>query len=398
MMNNFTSVNNHDDSQTPEIKGTVLDRFKPLKDVFVDNFTRHHETGAAICVYHNGQLVVNLYGNNKHTSPWQANHRVSVMSCSKAMLAICIHKLAANRQIELDAPICRYWPEFAKHNKAHITIASVLNHSAGLPCHSTGKPHDIFDWQASISNLESAAPIFRTGQKLVYHALTYGHILGEVLRRVDGRVPSTYFDQEIAQPLEIDCALKRQENYPHRDIKPSPAFSHFGLQIMSRWLPYIPYWKYQYFRPCSEHYHPNSSAWHTSEIPAVSGHASALGLAKMYAFLANGGTLTGKTLLPPSQVKTMTQLSFAGQELATQKQWRMGAGMMLNSPGLCPMGPNLETFGHMGMGGSIGFADPKSQLAFAYVTESFHTPNKYDKSFCGKRQQNLIKGLYKSLL
>ncbi|WP_145925114.1 beta-lactamase family protein [Pseudoalteromonas luteoviolacea] len=84
--------------------------------------------------------------------------------------------------------------------------------------------------------------------------------------------------------------------------------------------------------------------------------------------------------------------------MATQKQWRMGAGMMLNSPDFCPLGPNLAVFGHMDMGGSIGFADPESKLAFAYVTESFHTPNKHDKSLCGKRQQNLIKGLYKSIL
>ncbi|MCG7550217.1 serine hydrolase domain-containing protein [Pseudoalteromonas sp. Of7M-16] len=398
-MDCLKSPHDQDEIQERQIKGTYNAQYAPLYQAFLSNLSQYNETGAAICVFHKGQAVVNLFASNESQSPpWLADHRVSVMSCSKAMLAICIHKLAADNKIVLNAPICRYWPEFATNSKAHITISSVLDHSAGIPCHKTGKPGDIFNWQASIHNIENTKPIFSVGRQLVYHALTFGHILGEIIHRVDGRMPSVFFEQEIAQPFDIDCSLTRNSSYRHRDIVKTSAFSSNNLKFMSHWLPRIPHWKCQYFKPCGEHYHPNSSQWHNSEIPAVTGHASAFGLAKLFAFLAGNGTLNGQTLLPKSQVQRLTQLSFAGTELVTKKHWRMGAGVMLNSPEFCPMGPNENAFGHMGMGGAIGFADPDAQLSFAYVTEFFHSPSKTDKSVSGIRLQKLVTALYRSLL
>ncbi|MBQ4811399.1 beta-lactamase family protein [Pseudoalteromonas luteoviolacea] len=387
-----------DKLDTAQIDGYLCEKFSPIHQAFERNFVQFSETGAAVCIFHKGKLAAHLYGSyHSPNGPWADSDRVAFMSCSKALLAICIHLLAARKVISLDAPVKTYWPEFANNGKRNITIDAVLNHTAGLPSHNTGSSGDIFEWQKTIHNIERAKPIFLHQQKLAYHALTFGHILGEIIHRVDGRTPSQFFKDEIAVPFDINCALTKDPQFTHRAIINTKAFSPSLLYFMSHWLPIIPHWKCQFFRQCNTEYHPNSLSWSQGQIPAVTGHGSAYGLAKLYAFLAQDGALNNQQLLPRAQVRKLRELSIAGRELTTNMHWRMGSGIMLNSPPFCDMGPNQESFGHMGMGGSIGFADPKAQLSFAFVSEHFHQPHKNDPSIGGRRMQNLIKACYQCL-
>lgn len=381
------------------INGEYAPQFKPVYDQLYHNLDMLNEVGAAVCIYHGGKRVAHIYGVNKHVtrSLWQADDYVSVMSCSKAFLALCIHTLAAKGKLSLNAPVRQYWPEFGQNGKQDILISMVLAHTAGVPVCHIGDVGDIFDWQQNIHNLEQTKATFKAGDTLAYHALTYGHILGEIIRRVDGRMPSVFFQEEIAAPFGLAVSLNKPTDKTVRPIKETADFSKTKLCLSSKWLPKLPFWQCQYFRQCSEQYQPNSKLWSHSEIPAVTGHATAHGMAKLYAFLANQGELENQVLLPSNAVSVLKQLHVSAKEAATKTLWYMGSGFMLNSPELCRFGPNPNSFGHMGMGGAVGFADPDNNLAFAYVTEHFHGKSKKDKSIAGKRMQSLIEACYRCI-
>ncbi len=383
--------------QTAQINGFVESGFEPVQQAFSALFTDMGETGAAVAIYQNEQLVTHLYGSN--LSPggrWRENHCVCTMSSGKGPLALCILLLASQGKLDLDAPVASYWPAFSQNGKEHITTRQILSHSAGLASIANIKAGDIFDWQAMTTALATAKPIYPAGQMLVYHALTYGHLLGEIIRRVDGRMPSVFFQQEIAAPFAINYSLKHTDDQVVRDILPSKQFSPFLLKFMSGWLSKIPHWKWQFFKPCNEHYHPNSPAWRDSEIPAVSGQGTAEGLAKLYAILANGGSLKGQTLFEKTRFDSYFQVPTAQLEQISKVHWAIGSGLMFNAPEIFPIGPHKQAFGHFGMGGSFGFADPASNLSMAYVTEKYHQPSKHNKTLMGLRAESLIKALYQT--
>lgn len=367
--------------------------FKALVEAFKENFLHHGETGAAIAVYQKGELVVNAYGS--HRSPngiWRQEDRVCTMSACKAPLAFCIHLLVERGVLNLDAYITEYWPEFASHGKAEIKLAHLLNHSSGVAIVDRVKAGDVFDWQAMISALEQTKPLHKPGEKIVYHAVTYGHLLGELIRRVDGRTPAQFFRQEVAEPLHLNYALSHLDDGKTRRVdegKTSPRMLWFYANVMAK----LPHWKLKYFAPCGPDYSPNTQAWRQSEAPAVTGEGSALGLAQFYAMLINQGNWQQRRICRAQTVKNFISATIEGQEQAMGMHWRMASGVMLNSPDMVSFGANPNAYGHAGMGGSIGFADPARELAFAYVTEKYHQPNKADKSMGGRRLERLIAAL-----
>ncbi|MEC8328216.1 MAG: serine hydrolase domain-containing protein [Pseudomonadota bacterium] len=385
-------------SQSLQIEGFIEPKFESLQRAFNALFIEHGETGAAVAVYQNQKLVAHLYGTNQSPNgAWHKSHRVCTMSSSKGPLALCVLLLASRGKLNLDAPVAEYWPEFAQNGKGSITTRHILNHSAGLASIANTKPGDIFDWQTMTQALAAAKPRFAAGEALVYHALTYGHLLGEIICRVDGRMPNAFFQQEIAAPFGIDYALAHSDNQISRNIIPTKQFSPFVLKLMSRWLSKIPHWKWQFFKPCSEHYQPNSDLWRSSEIPAVTGQGTAEGLAKLYAILANKGSLNGKELFSQQWFDTTFKVPPARLEFISKVYWAMQNGFMFNAPDIFPIGPNKHAFGHFGMGGSFGFADLESGLAMAYVTEKYHEPSKHNNTLMGQRAESLINAMYQSI-
>ena len=388
-------LNKHDEIQ---VEGHCDPEFSALMDCFTENLRCYGETGAAVTVFHRERVVANIYGSHgSQNGFWQSSHRVCTMSCCKAPLALCLHLLAERGKISLDAAVCEYWPEFAAQGKDQVKVSQVLNHTSGLPSINNVVAGDIFNWQRMVNALSNSKLVFEPGKQLSYHALTFGHLVGELIRRVDGRMPADFFHQEISQPFAIDYDLRHFPEQNIRAINSNSEFKPLTMWFYSRLARVIPHWKMQYFRPCNGDYHPNSTSWKSSEIPAVTGQGSALGLAKMYAFLAGGGCYGGQRLCQQKTVDRLRQLSVAQKEATTGQQWRMGLGFMLNSPEFVRLGPSMNTFGHVGMGGATGFADPDNQLSFAYVTEHYHQPNKQDKSMTGQRLTRLISACYQGL-
>lgn len=381
-----------------QLEGDCHPDFLPLLEVFRENFLAYGESGAALTVYLQDKPVVNLYGSHgSHNGHWQSEDRVCTMSCSKAPLALCLHLLMEKGQAAPDDKVARHWPEFAQNGKDHVSIRQLLNHTAGLPVIRNCNNGDIFNWQRMVTALEQAPLVFPAGQKIVYHALTFGHLVGELIRRIDGRMPGDFFHQEISVPFGIEYDLRAFPEHHIRSIAPHPQFRPLPLWLFSKLPMILPGWKMQYFRPCNQHYHPDSESWRASEIPAVTGQGSAAGLARLYAFLANQGALGGQELCQPQTVQRLMSISAEGTEQTSGKHWRMGQGFMLNSPELVAFGDNPRCFGHMGMGGATGFADPDIGLAFAYVTEKYHHPGRKDKSMAGKRLNRLISACYNTV-
>lgn len=372
--------------------------FEPVYQAFKENIETHGESGAHVVIYHQSEKVVDLRGNNGSLNGvWKEGDRVCTMSCCKAPLALCLHLLVERGLLTLDDPLSQHWPEFSQNGKEQVTVRQVLNHTAGLPVLRNIKNGDIFNWSKMIKAIEQAPLVFPAGAAIAYHALTFGHLLGELIRRLDGRMPGDFFHQEVSVPFGVDYDLKHFPDQPIRSIAPHPQFSRLPLWFFCK-LPFlIPSWKMQYFRPCSPEYHPNSLQWRSSEIPAVTGQGTAEGLARLYAFLANGGVLGNQRMCRPETVQRLMGVSAVGIEKVSKKQWHMGLGFMLNSPEFVSFGASQNSFGHLGMGGSTGFADPDNNLAFGYVTEKFHSPNKKDKSIAGKRLTGLVEACYRSL-
>ncbi len=381
-----------------QLDGKCDARFAQLAETFVENFSLRGDTGAAVAVYLRGKKVVDLYASNQSPNGlWQASDRICTMSSCKAPLAFCLLLLIERDQLHLDASISSYWPEFVANGKSSVTVKHLLTHTAGLAIIRNCQSGDLFNWQKMTQAIAAAKPMHPPGEALYYHALTFGHIAGELIRRIDGRMPSEFFHQEISVPHDIAYDLS---HLPGQYVRKTPAiaqFNKFALWFYSQLPRFVPYWKMQFFRPCNSDYQPNSEAWRSSEFPAVSGQGSARGLANFYAFLATKGVLDGEQLCSQKSVAELSYPHVSACEQATQQHWRMGLGFMLNSPEFISFGPGENTFGHAGMGGSIGFADPDEQLSFAFVTEHYHQLTRHDKSMEGQRLRLLIDNCYSCL-
>ena len=202
------------------IDGFCTSEFARVRDAFADNFSHHNEVGAAVAVWVEGDLVVNLWGGSADaagTRPWQQDTLASVYSGSKGLLSTCIHLLADRGEIDLDAPVARYWPEFGQAGKQNITIAMVLGHRSGVI--GPREPmswQQVTDWDAVCTRIAAATPWWPPGSAQGYHVVTFGFILGEVVRRVTGRTLGQYLRTEIAEPLGADIHVGLPAWHHHR--------------------------------------------------------------------------------------------------------------------------------------------------------------------------------------
>lgn len=360
--------------------GSVATGFEAVQSAFVRNFTDHRDVGAAVAVWVDGDLVVNLWGGHadaRRHRPWRENTLASVFSGTKGLTSTCIHLLADRGEIDLDAPVARYWPEFGQAGKAGITVADVLGHRSGV-IGPRDRMHwsEVGDWDRVCARLAASEPWWAPGTAQGYHMVSFGFILGEVVRRATGRTLGQYLRTEIAEPMGIDVhiGLPRAEqrrcaemiNKPHiRDVladggapgDPESLDEHpmAGLSVAMG------------FVPDDELGSNHLTAWRTAEFPGTNGHVSALGLATFYNGLAQEKVLTREHL---ERVR-VSQGGFdpdvvLGPRVADHG-W--GLGYMLNQRGVA--GPNLRSFGHGGSGGSYGFVDLEHRIGYAYVMNYF---------------------------
>ena len=365
------------------IKGAVTAGFEPVREAFASNFAERGEVGAAFCAYVDGKKAVDVWGGEARPGvPWAEDTLCLVWSTTKGATALVAQMLADRGLLDVDAPVARYWPEFAAEGKGGITVRQVMTHAAGLPYwegyrdlvhHDSPEGWDRTDDIAAA--LAAARPIWEPGSQHGYHAITYGWLLGEIARRVTGKTLGTYFREEIAAPLGLDfwIGLPAEQHNRVADLLPAPPPDDPDLaQAMTVLMgPDALTGQALLVGPRGGLDHSaetaNSSTFRAAEIPAGSGMTDARSLARMYAALAVGGELDGVRIVSPESIAAHTAGQFRGDDVVLVSQKRYALGYMRPCPPTEVFGPNDEAFGHPGMGGSLGFADPVARVGYGYV-------------------------------
>jgi CubicO group peptidase (beta-lactamase class C family) len=361
------------------IDGHCDPRFTAVREQFFANFTERGDVGAAVCVYQDGVRVVDCWGGHAdaaRTRPFGPDTIVSVASTTKGMVALCAHMLAERGKLDLDAPVARYWPEFAAAGKQDIPVRWLLSHRAGLPAIRPALPAAaLFDWTTMTAAIAETAPWWTPGERHGYHAVTFGHLVGEVIRRVDGRTVGAFLRDEVTGPLRADFFIGVPAEVDGRaaEVLPPPAPGEPTIWDTLLADPDSVSGR-TFLNPPRAAGLVNTRAWRAAEIPAANGHTSARGVARVYAALARGGELDGVRLVTPSTIERAIAEQSRGRDAVLTLPTRFATGFMLGMPGgIFNCGPGRRTFGHPGHGGSIGFADPDARLGFGYVTNQYVT-------------------------
>jgi CubicO group peptidase (beta-lactamase class C family) len=343
-----------------------------VASAFRDNFSERQDLGAAVCVYADGEPVVDLWGgytDEGRERAWQEDTLAVIFSATKGVSATCIHRLVEAGKLDLDAPIANYWPEFGQNGKERIPVSWILTHQAGLPAVDAElTTEEVFAWDPVIEAIAAQKPIWEPGSAHGYHARTYGWILGEVVRRVTGLSMGAFLQREVAGPLGLDLYIWLADEHEARvaslvppEAPSNPVARRLQEQFMGPGtllgralngpgdLAYGDIW--------------NSRALHAAELPSSNGIGTARALAKHYAALL--GEVDGIRLLSRETVDAARAPQVSGRDRMIKTPSRFGLGYMLPKTLGEACGP--EAFGHPGAGGSLGFADPSRGLAFGYV-------------------------------
>ncbi len=363
-----------------EIKGSCVGGFENVREAFARNFSRRGDVGAAVAVWVNGDLVVNLWGGSADgagTQPWQQDTLTTVLSGTKGLTSTCVHQLADRGELDLHAPIAHYWPEFGQAGKEAITLAMVLSHRSGVIGPRTRLTwQQVVDWDFVCEQLAAAEPWWEPGTAQGYHMTTYGFIVGEVFRRVTGRTVGQYLRTEIAEPIGADVHIglspteqrrcAERVNKPHaRDLLAEVQAPGYPTTLTEH--PKAALSIAMGFAPDDELGSNDLQLWRELEFPGTNGQVSALGLATFYNALAQEKLLSREhmDLVRVSQGGFEADLVL-GPRVADHG-W--GLGYMLNQRGV--NGPNRRIFGHGGLGGSFGFVDLEYRIGYAYVMNRF---------------------------
>ncbi|MBM4335027.1 MAG: beta-lactamase family protein [Deltaproteobacteria bacterium] len=381
-----------------EIQGRCDPRFKRVRELFEAGFESGAELGAGLNVVVDGRELIDLWGgfaDRERTRPWRRDTLANVYSTTKGITAIAAHQLVERGELELDAPVARYWPEFAQKGKASIPVRMLLNHRAGLAAVTRPlAPADLFDWATMTRALEEQEPWWKPGADHGYHALTYGWLVGELIRRVSGMSVGRYVREHVAAPLGAEFWIGLPEELDARtaELHQGPI-STDGPNLMQRMAAEPNGVLAKAFgNPPLLLMSPNTRAWRAAELPAANGHTTAPALARIYAALASGGELDGVRILRRDTIERAREEESYGPDRVLALVSRFGLGFML-PPENEPLGPNPRTFGHGGAGGSLGLADPETKVGFGYVMNLMHT----GAWLADPRPRALLDALYEGL-
>jgi CubicO group peptidase (beta-lactamase class C family) len=392
------------------IEGECAPQFAAVREAFQQNFERRGEVGAAFALYHDGRKVVDIWGgvaNQDTGAPWAEDTLQLTFSTTKGATAACAHLLAQRGELDFDAPVVDYWPEFKQNGKENILVRWLLSHRAGLPAVDTSiTPEQLYAWDPIVDALAAQKPYWEPGSKHGYHALTYGYLVGEVIRRISGKSVGRFLHDEITGPLGAEYFIGLPPELESRvgklitfsfgpteeqraamgdfDINTLPeemremaaAFldpNSLSLKALSLTSPGLDF---------------NAPEMHAAEIPAGNGIGTARGLARMYASFV--GEVDGIRVLDDKTVANATVEQSAGKDAILIKNTRFALGFMLDQPDVPLLGP--KAFGHDGAGGFLAFADPDANIGFAYVMNKMNANISADE-----RSKSLVDAVRASL-
>jgi CubicO group peptidase (beta-lactamase class C family) len=362
------------------VHGRCEREFEPLRASLAQAIASGVEVGAALAVYVEGHAVVDLWGGHAdaaRTRPWERDTIVNLYSIGKAVTAVCALRLVEAGLLDLDAPVARYWPEFAQAGKAAIPLRYLLTHQAGLPAIARALPPGAWmRWDAITDALAAQAPWWEPGGGHGYHVNTQGFLIGEVVRRVTGRTLGTYLRESLAGPAGIEFFIGFGPALDPRcaDVVPSPPTPESEalrrrLSVSPDSLSGWPLMRLNAYRnppQLSGTGVVNTRAWRVAEVPSTNGHGHARAIARLYSALAGDGALDGVHVLSPETIARAAAPQVHGDDLVLQRPTRFGLGFQLTMAER-PLGPSPRAFGHFGAGGSLGFADPDARVAFGYA-------------------------------
>lgn len=375
--------------------GEFEPEFQPAVDAFIENYKVEEEIGSASSLIVDGRKVFDVwagYRDEAKTKPWERDTIVCMMSVAKGISGIAFNILIDRGLVDPNAPVAKYWPEFAQNGKENLLVRHVLDHTAGLPAVLDPLwPGAIYECDTIVAALEKQAPIWEPGTVAAYHIHTQGNILGEIVRRITGKRYPQFIHDELIAPLGLDyhigglsdadiarCAelVPTVEGtlFARKDADPDSLLAKGFLQ------------------------HPkepinvtlNSHGWRTSEIASANGHGTARSVASIYGMVARGGEMNGIRIMKPETIRDMLTEQHNQTEQMQQRPYHQARGILLNTAESVWMGPNPHAFGHHGFGGSIGMGDPDAKIGFSYACNKMHA-----RGDNGPRARRIIEAIYK---
>ncbi|HUP92779.1 MAG TPA: serine hydrolase domain-containing protein [Solimonas sp.] len=350
------------------IQGRVAPGFERVRETFAAGFARddaYQELGAALSVYRAGAPVVELWGGHTdaaRTRAWQRDTLVNVYSTTKGLVATAVAMLVEQGRLDYADPVVKHWPEYGQAGKAATTVAQLLSHQAGLTGFvPTATQEDLYEWTRCCERLAAQAPCWPPGAQTSYHAMTWGYLAGELVRRCAGVSVGQFLAERIAGPLAADLFIGLPAA---QDARVATLYGPKTPPDLAS-LTQPPEALLALFSPQLDPEVPNQHAWRAAEIPAANGLVSADGLARLYGALAAGGALDGVRLLSRAGIGRMLERQAGRTDLLLGFQDNWAMGMTFNQFGM--LGPRAETFGHGGWGGSVGCADLETQVGIGYV-------------------------------
>ena len=362
-----------------EVNGEVADGWEPVRTAFAGNFSRRGDLGAAVGVYHRGRKVVDLWAGGADFDgrrPWLRDTAQTVRSAGKGVASACVLLLHQRGQLDLDAPVGTYWPEFKARGKDRVTVRDVLAHRAGVPALDTPlTPAQAVDGVTGPRAVAAQAPLFPPGQEHGYHAQTYSWLVGELVLRASGRTVGRYVAEEVSRPLGLDLWLGLPDRQAHRVgrigdvVTPEPPASN-GLRARPKQNVHDAYadpgsLTRRAFGAIAPMPDENDPAYRAGELAASNVVSTARALARFYAALVGDVDGAGR-LFTPATASAARTAEADGPDRVLVVNTRFGLGYMLHGPASPLLGQG--SFGHPGRGGSLAFADPDSGIGFGYVT------------------------------
>jgi CubicO group peptidase (beta-lactamase class C family) len=351
------------------VHGHWDDRFAALVDALAEEVQTGAEVGAAIAVDIDGETVVDVWAGHAdaaRTTPWTRDTIVNVWSSTKTVTSLAALMLIDRGLIDADDRVADHWPEFAANGKHDVRIRHLLTHSSGVSgWEQPVVPEDILDWDKSTAALAGQAPWWQPGTASGYHALTYGHLIGEVVRRVTGSPLKEFVRDQIAEPLGADFQIGACPDDSGRIAEIIPATEPFDLPPMDQWS--APMLK-TFTGPAADPAIANTAAWRAADIGAVNGHTNARALARILSVISLGGTVDGVTLLRPQTVEKIFEVQLDGPDLVLAGHpLRWGLGFGLPKPETIPYVPDEKICFWGGWGGSWETMNPDRRATVAYV-------------------------------